>query len=227
MKTNTYHIEIKGHLDARWEDWFENLTIVHTEAGNTILTGKIADQAALHGVLKKINNLGLALISVTPDERKNEMKETLTAETPQTIKATFQQKSAGLSLFILSSMAAYYFSQVLPMRPIALAGTPIPAGFGGLVLTTFSVIIFAEMLLQIVLVIGAGAVDEPSKQQKLVSLKAQRNGYGVLVAGLLMVIGLLFVEFPAFCMANFAMLALLLAEIVRFASQLFYARKVD
>ena len=227
MKTNMYQIKIKGHLDTRWRDWFENLTITHTKAGNTILTGEIADQAALHGVLKKINNLGLTLVSVTPNERKTKMKKTLVQEVPEAIKATFQQKSAGVSLFILSSMAAYYVSQAWPMRPIALAGTPIPAGFGSLVLTTFGVIIFAEILFQIVLVIGAGAVDKASVKQEIASLKAQRNGYGVLVAGLLMVIGLLFVEFPAFCMANFAMLALLLAEIVKFASQLFYARKLD
>ena len=227
MKTNMYQIEIKGHLDTRWQDWFENLTITHTEAGNTILSGNIADQAALHGVLKKINNLGLTLVSVTSIERKTEMKENTVQETPKTIKATFQQKSAGVSLFILGSMAAYYVSQVWPMRQIALAGTPIPSGFGSLVLTTFGVIIFAEILLQVVLIIGAGAVDKSSMQQKIISLKAQRNGYGELVAGLLIVIGLLFVEFPAFCLANFAMLALLLAEIVKFASQLFYARKVN
>lgn len=227
MKTNLYQIEIKGHLDTRWRDWFENLTITHTKAGNTLLTGEIADQAALHGVLKKINNLGLTLVSVTPNERKIKMKENLVQEAPETINATFQQKSTGVSLFILSSTAAYYVSQVWPMRPLALAGTPIPEGFGSLVLTTFGVIIFAEILLQIVLVIGVGSATEPSAQEQVASLKAQRNGYGVLVAGLLIVIGLLFAEYPAFCMANFAMMALLLAEIIRFASQLFYARKVD
>ncbi|MCP4422806.1 MAG: hypothetical protein GY805_39860 [Chloroflexi bacterium] len=61
-----YHIKIKGHLDACWQDWFDGLTITLTNNGDTILSGVIVDQAALHGVLKKISNLGLALISVNP-----------------------------------------------------------------------------------------------------------------------------------------------------------------
>ena len=59
-----YQIEIKGQLDAHWHEWFDDLTLTLTEDGNTVLSGIIADQAALHGVLKKINNLGLKLISV-------------------------------------------------------------------------------------------------------------------------------------------------------------------
>jgi len=65
-KHSHYQIEIEGHLDGRWQDWFDELTITSTAAGNTILSGPIRDQAALHGVLKKINNLGLNLISVNP-----------------------------------------------------------------------------------------------------------------------------------------------------------------
>ncbi|MCP5098279.1 MAG: hypothetical protein GY943_22245 [Chloroflexi bacterium] len=61
-----YHIKIKGHLDARWQDWFDGLTITLTDYNNTILSGALVDQAALHGVFKKIRNLGLTLISVNP-----------------------------------------------------------------------------------------------------------------------------------------------------------------
>ena len=61
-----YHIKIKGHLDARWQEWFDDLTITLTDDNDTILSGVIVDQAALHGVLKKISNLGLTLISVNP-----------------------------------------------------------------------------------------------------------------------------------------------------------------
>jgi hypothetical protein len=63
-KQSEYHIKVRGHLDARWEDWFEGLTITLTDDGDTILSGVIVDQAAMHGVLKKISNLGLSLISV-------------------------------------------------------------------------------------------------------------------------------------------------------------------
>ena len=65
-KQNHYQIKIKGHLDARWQTWFDGLTITQTDDGNTIISGIIVDQAALHGVLKKISNLGLTLISVNP-----------------------------------------------------------------------------------------------------------------------------------------------------------------
>ena len=69
-KENThYHIKIKGHLDARWQDWFDGLTITLTNDGDTILSGEIVDQAALHGVFRKINNLGMTIISVNPQEK--------------------------------------------------------------------------------------------------------------------------------------------------------------
>lgn len=55
---------IKGHLDTRWASWFEGMTITLTEEGDTILTGPVVDQAALHGLLKKVRDLGLILISV-------------------------------------------------------------------------------------------------------------------------------------------------------------------
>ncbi len=61
-----YHIKIKGHLDMRWQNWFDGLTITLTHNGNTILSGAIVDQAALHGVFKKIRSLGLTIISVNP-----------------------------------------------------------------------------------------------------------------------------------------------------------------
>ena len=59
-----YQIRIKGHLDHQWKDWFENATISLTEDGDTLLTCPAIDQAALHGLLKKVRDLGLPLISV-------------------------------------------------------------------------------------------------------------------------------------------------------------------
>jgi hypothetical protein len=61
-----YKIRIKGHLDERWSEWFDDLTITLEENGETLLTGPVADQAELHGLLKKIRDLGLVLISVCP-----------------------------------------------------------------------------------------------------------------------------------------------------------------
>ncbi len=63
-----YEIRLKGHLDDRWAEWFEGLTITLEEDGDTLLTGPVIDQAALHGLLKKVRDLGLPLLSVSPVE---------------------------------------------------------------------------------------------------------------------------------------------------------------
>ena len=59
-----YQIRIKGHLGQRWMDWFEGLTITLEEAGTTLLNGPVFDQSALHGILKKVRDLGMPLLSV-------------------------------------------------------------------------------------------------------------------------------------------------------------------
>jgi len=59
-----YEIRIKGHLDDRWADWFGGLTITLEDNGDTLLAGPVVDQAALHGLLRKVRDLGMPLISV-------------------------------------------------------------------------------------------------------------------------------------------------------------------
>ena len=65
-----YEIRIKGHLDDKWADWFEGLTITRADNGETLLRGPVVDQAALHGVLRKVRDLGLPLLSVIQVEPK-------------------------------------------------------------------------------------------------------------------------------------------------------------
>jgi hypothetical protein len=59
-----YQIRIRGHLGPQWMAWFEGLTITLEEDGDTLLTGQVVDQAALHGLLKKVRDLGIPLLSV-------------------------------------------------------------------------------------------------------------------------------------------------------------------
>lgn len=68
--SNVYSVCVKGYLDCCWSDWFDGLTLTHHPDGTTVLVGVMADQAALHGFLAKIRDLGLILISVTPAEQE-------------------------------------------------------------------------------------------------------------------------------------------------------------
>ena len=61
-----YEIRVEGELDARWSDWFEGLEVTSDASGQTTITGPVADQAALHGLLARVRDLGLKLISVHP-----------------------------------------------------------------------------------------------------------------------------------------------------------------
>ncbi|MEP6986796.1 MAG: hypothetical protein ABI970_14415 [Chloroflexota bacterium] len=59
-----YQIRIKGHLGRQWTNWFENMTITLEDNGETVLTGAVVDQAALYGLLRKVRDLGMPLLSV-------------------------------------------------------------------------------------------------------------------------------------------------------------------
>ena len=63
-ESGLYEIRLKGHLNDRWANWFEGLTITLEDNGETLLTGPVTDQAVLHGLLRKVRDLGLPLLSV-------------------------------------------------------------------------------------------------------------------------------------------------------------------
>jgi hypothetical protein len=60
-----YEIRLKGHLDSRWAAWFDGLSLTNESDGTTVIHGPVADQAALYGLLQKVRDLGLPLVSVT------------------------------------------------------------------------------------------------------------------------------------------------------------------
>ena len=66
-----YEIRLKGHLDNRWANWFDGLTITREDNGDTLLTGPVVDQTALHGLLRKVRDLGLPLVSVIQVDPKH------------------------------------------------------------------------------------------------------------------------------------------------------------
>ena len=70
MTQEQYHIRVQGHLSPQWSDWFEGFTITNSVDGEAVLSGMILDQAALFGLLSKISNLGLPLLSVNRVENE-------------------------------------------------------------------------------------------------------------------------------------------------------------
>jgi hypothetical protein len=77
VQPQVYQIRIKGQLDTGWTDWFEGMAITQEDNGVTVLTGPVIDQSALHGLLKKVRDLGMPLLSVNcikPDHQNSESK---------------------------------------------------------------------------------------------------------------------------------------------------------
>jgi hypothetical protein len=75
-----YQIRLKGHLGREWTDWFEGLNVTLEENGDTLLTGLVADQSALYGLLRKVRDLGMSLLSVN---RVEPNLSTMLPSTPQ------------------------------------------------------------------------------------------------------------------------------------------------
>ena len=76
VDAGTYEIRLTGHLGARWAEWFDGLTVSHEGDGTTVISCPVADQAALHGLLQRVRDLGLPLVSVTRVEPGEPVKPT-------------------------------------------------------------------------------------------------------------------------------------------------------
>ena len=87
-ETGLYKIRLKGHLDEKWAPWFDGLTITRADNGETLLVGLVVDQAALHGLLRKVRDLGLPLLSLTQAEPEAANELDSDANTDHTNKET-------------------------------------------------------------------------------------------------------------------------------------------
>jgi hypothetical protein len=153
-----YQIRIESYLGSQWADWFDDLTIALDENGDTLLTGPIVDQSALHGLLKKIRDLGMTLISVnqvqineTHPYRSKKEKEMNTTKSTTGIDPRI--KLSLLWIFVIINMAYADILSLMDPESIIrgiMAGNPLPAGgllAGAIVMETSFVMVILPWLL--------------------------------------------------------------------------------
>ena len=156
-----YQIRLKGHLGSQWTDWFEGLAITLQEDGDTLLTGPVVDQAALHGLLKRVRDLGMPLVSVVQVESNEthhnrshegdqEMNTINRANEKQGVKINVQMK---LSACWVALMLVYIYADIISLfKPGVLdemaAGRmgPFPATQGSLFAAAILMLIPAVMV---------------------------------------------------------------------------------
>ncbi len=156
-----YQIQIRGELGSPWSDWFEGLVITLDEDGNTLLTGPVADQAALHGLLKRVRDLGIPLISVielprneTHHDRSQEGDQRMNAISRTTEKERIQiNVKLKLSALWVALMLVYIYADIISLfKPGVLdemtAGRmgPFPATQGSLFAAAILMLIPAVMV---------------------------------------------------------------------------------
>ncbi len=143
-----YEVRLKGHLDATWAMWFDGLAITLEENGDTLLSGPVADQAALHGLLKKVRDLGMPLVSVVPvQSSRSEKGENMNSSA--TLAKQIDTKVLLSTLWIvimINMLKADILSLYIPgsadelARTSATAGTPIPQlMLGGAIMMEISI----------------------------------------------------------------------------------------
>ena len=156
------------------------------------------------------------------------MKQATTIFTKESqVNSSFYPKSAGISLVVIAAIALYYLVKLFALlQPASLLrlDLPMPEGYWPLALTTLALIIATEAILQTVLAIGAGNVPAQTEQEQTASLKANRNAYALLVAGVFATFATLFFNPSPFVMGNLLLMVFVLAELTKYASQLFYQR---
>lgn len=140
----------------------------------------------------------------------------------QQINAPFRAKSAGISLVAVLLIGSYYIVNALALLP---SGQAVPDGALSLALTAMILLVIVESVLHIVLFIGAGRIEAHSERDTTVSLAAGRNGHVIVTASVFAAVVGMFAGFTPFEMGSVLLVGFLLAEAVRFGSQLLYYRR--
>ena len=149
------------------------------------------------------------------------MSQNILKRGKQEVNAPFRVKSAGVSLVVVLAIGSYFIANLLTMLP---SDESVPDGALSLTLNTIVLIAVVEAGLQTVLFIGAGKVEDSSEHDTTVAAKAARNAYLVLTVGVFAAFASMFADFTPFDMGSLLMSTFLLAEIVKFASQIVYYR---
>lgn len=131
----------------------------------------------------------------------------------------FRAKSAGGSIIVIFLVIVYYIVNALAMLP---SGEALPDGALSLIINSAVLVTILEIVLQIVLVIGAGKVEEYSERDALVNAKASQNAHHILRLGIVISFLSLFGKATLFTLMSIIIVAFFLSEIVRFGSQFFY-----
>ena len=150
------------------------------------------------------------------------MSQNIVKRGTQEINAPFHIKSAGVSLVVILAIGSYFIANLLTLLPTEQA---VPDGAISLTIITIVLIAIVQAVLQIVLFIGAGKIEEEAEQDKAIGAKAARNAYLVMNIGVFATFASMFADFTPFEMGGLLMGAFFLAEITRFASQIMYYRR--
>jgi hypothetical protein len=174
-----YEIRLKGHLDTQWVTWFDGLTISLEENGNTLLSGPVADQSALHGLLKKVRDLGMPLVSVNqvsllaPTNQPYKEKRMNTSATP-TKKIDTKVLLSTLWIFLAVN---YIYRDILSNMEAGTLQGYLAGSIGEITIT------------QGFLLAGAIMMEIPFAMIVLLQvLKGAANRWANIIAGILMVV---------------------------------------
>lgn len=155
------------------------------------------------------------------------MTQEMMKQETNSFNASFQQKSTGVSLVLVGAAGLYTVARLVEMaraEPALQSATPLPDGYWGLLIGVMAFIIVMEIVLQIVLVIGAGGAQPTTARDTAARQKGISSAYWVLASGMMLtIVSMLFSPTP-FVMGAILLVTFVLAEVVRLAAQLIFGR---